>query len=184
MRTEDIPAPDSVTEVDPELPLGGRAGSLLRFTAPAALIVAVIAAALSVWAVASRPGESVATVETGSAPTAQQAEESSARVCAAFDLVRTAVSVQTNSDLGGDAIAREAVAANARLAILGGGGYLLSTVDPATPPDLAEAARSFARLLQGVGARQLAGAPGTDPALTAQVNEAQGASTRTAALCA
>lgn len=174
--------PEAEPTTEPEPPHSHRSErTRSRSAAPVALAVAVIAAALAVWALVTRP---TVPAETGSAPTAQQAEEAKQRVCAAFDVVRTAVSVQTNANLGDDVVAREAVAANARLASIGGGGYLLSTVDPATPPELAEAARSFARLLQGIGARQLAGVPVTDPTLTAEVDGVQAASTRVAESCA
>ena len=74
-------------------------------------------------------------------------------------MVRKAVSVQTNIDLGPDVVAKEAVAANARLATLGGSQYLLSRLDPATPADLADAVRSFANNLQDVAMDQLVGVP-------------------------
>jgi hypothetical protein len=97
--------------------------------------------------------------------------------------VRKAVSLQTNADLGPDPVAKEAVAANARLATLGGGEYLLSRLDPATPPELPGAVRSFANNLQDIGMNQLVGVPNTDPALAARLSEAQKASTQIAELC-
>lgn len=166
---------DADTEPDVAPAVQQRRGVL----APFALAVAVVSAAVAGWALLDRPA--AVTTET---PTAQQVQESKPRVCSVFDVVRTGVSVQTNTNLGDDPVAREAVAANARLAILGGGGYLLSTIDPATPPDLAGQARSFATLLQGIGAQQLSGTASTDAGLAARMTQAQEASVRVAGLCA
>ena len=74
------------------------------------------------------------------------------------------------------------MAANARLATLGGGEYLFS-LDPATPRELADAVRSFANNLQDIGINQLVGAPNTDPTVAALLNEAQAASTQIAGMC-
>ena len=114
---------------------------------------------------------------------AQQSDDAKASVCVAFDMVRKAVSVQTNADLGPDPVAKEAVAANARLATLGGGEYLLSRVDPATPPELADAVRSFANNLGDIGMNQLVGVPNTDPTVAARLSEAQAASQQIADIC-
>jgi hypothetical protein len=114
---------------------------------------------------------------------AQQSDDAKAGVCAAFDMVRKAVSTQTNIDLGPDPVAREAVAANARLATLGGGAYLLSRLNPATPRELLDAVRSFANNLQDIGLNQLVGASNTDPTVAALLNEAQSASRQIADMC-
>lgn len=152
-----------------------------RWIAPAALAVAVIAVGLAVWSLVQQPA---ATEQASPEATTQPSAESKATVCAAFDTVRTAVSAQTNADLGPDPVAREAVAANARLATLGGGSYLLSQLDDTVDTDLADAIRSFAGGLQDIGMSQLAGVPNNDPALTARLTEAQDASTRIAEMCA
>ena len=59
--------------------------------------------------------------------------------------------IQTHVDLGPDPVAQKGVAANARLAMVGGGEYLLSHLDPKTPPELADAVRSFANNLKTSG---------------------------------
>jgi hypothetical protein len=146
-----------------------------RWVAPAALAIAVIAIGLAIWPLVRTPGEP--------AVNARQPEDAKARVCVAFDTVRKAVSVQTNADLGPDPVAREAVAANARLATFGGGVYLLSRLDPATSPELADAVRSFANNLQDIGMSQLVGVPNTDPTLAARLGEAQAASKQIADMC-
>lgn len=56
-----------------------------------------------------------------------------------------------------------AVAANARVSLMGGGQYLLASVQPATPADIAEAVRQFGMKLMQFGAAATAGAPDDDP---------------------
>ena len=135
----------------------------------------MIAIGIAIWALLRTPGEA--------AVNSQQSDDAKARVCVAFDMVRKAVSLRTNVDLGPDPVAKEAVAANARLATLGGGEYLLSRLDPATPPELADPVRSFANNLQDIGMNQLVGMANTDPAVAARLSEAQAASQQIADVC-
>ena len=93
------------------------------------------------------------------------------RVCTAFDTVSKAVQLRTNQNLGTDPVALEAVAGNARLALVGGAQYLLSTLDSATPPELADAVRSFANDLQVIGINALAGASNSDPDQAARLTQ-------------
>ena len=144
----------------------------------AALIVAVAALGIAVWALVSAPSSS----DTSSA-TADQSTDPKTRVCSAFELVRGAVSLQTNANLGDDPVATQAVAANARLATLGGGQFLLSRLDGEVPTDLADAVRSFANNLEYIGMGQLAGAPGDDPTQTNRMNDAQSSSSKIVELC-
>ena len=145
-----------------------------------ALVVAVAALGVAVWALLSAP-------PAGDQDSASAADESSsdaqAGVCGAFDTVRNAVSLQTNADLGADPVAVAAVAANARLATLGGGQYLLTQLNPAVPADLAGAVRSFANTLQDIGIGQLAGSPANDPAQVARLDSAQATAGQIAELC-
>jgi hypothetical protein len=73
-------------------------------------------------------------------------------------------------DLGPDP--QEAVAGNARLALVGGGQYLLSRLDSATPPELADPVRSFANDLQDIGMHALTGAVLTDPDQASRLSHA------------
>ena len=150
-----------------------------RWLAPAALLVAVVAVALAVWALVRPPAQPEATEPT----TAQQSGGDKAAVCGAFQTVRNAVSLQTNADLGPDPVARTAVAANARLATLGGGSFLLGQLNSATPGELADVVRGFATDLQDIGMKQLAGVANTDTGLTAQLDNAQKAINRISELC-
>jgi hypothetical protein len=143
-----------------------------------ALVVAVAALGVAVWALLSAPSSS----DTSTA-TADQSTDPKTRVCSAFELVRGAVSLQTNANLGPDPVAVQAVAANARLATLGGGQFLLSRLDDKVPDDLAEAVRSFANSLEYIGMGQLAGAPADDPTQTNRMTDAQTTSTKISELC-
>ena len=154
-----------------------------HWVAPAALVIAVIAIGVAIWTLVRSPGEPENARQSPADNARLSPDDAKARACVAFDTVRRAVSTQTNTDLGPDPVAREAVAANARLATLGGGEYLLSRLDPGTPPELADAVRSFANSLQDVGMNQLAGVPSTDPNLTAKMSDAQAASQKLADMC-
>jgi hypothetical protein len=148
----------------------------------AALVIALIALGVATWMLVQSPAEPSVTM-TEPAVNAQQSDVAKGRVCGAFDIVRKAVSKQTNTDLGRDPIAMEAVAANARLATLGGGDYLLSRLDPAAPPELADAVRALANNFQDIGMNQLVGVPNTAPAVAALLGQAQAASDHIALLC-
>ena len=151
-----------------------------------ALVVAVGALAVAIWALLSTPPAGEATSASGDEASSggeDSSEEAGARVCGAFDTVRNAVSVQTNADLGADPVAVQAVAANARLATLGGGQYLLTQLSDATPSDLSESVRSFANTLQNIGIGQLAGSPANDPAQVERLNAAQDDAARISELC-
>ena len=150
------------------------------------LVVAVGALAVAIWALLSTPPAGEATSASGDEASSggeDSSEEAGARVCGAFDTVRNAVSLQTNADLGADPVAVQAVAANARLATLGGGQYLLTQLSDATPSDLSESVRSFANTLQNIGIGQLAGSPANDPAQVERLNAAQDDAARISELC-
>ncbi|OKH71480.1 membrane protein [Mycobacterium sp. SWH-M1] len=146
--------------------------------APAALVVAVIALALAAWGLL-RPSPT----DSANAAGAPSSGDAKTEICQAFTTVRNAVSLQTNADLGTDKVARQAVAANARLATLGGGEFLLSRLNSAVPGDLADAVRSFANDLTYIGIGQLAGAPGNDPAQAQRQTSAQDTATKIDELC-
>jgi hypothetical protein len=126
-----------------------------RWAAPLALLFAVVAVAVAIWALMSASSKAPAA--------AKPPGDAKTRVCTAFDTVSKAVSLQTHIDLGPDPIPQVAVAGNARLALVGGGQYLLNQLDSATPPQLADVVRSFANDLQDIGMYALAGVPDTDP---------------------
>ncbi|MDT5191600.1 MAG: hypothetical protein QOI28_3851 [Mycobacterium sp.] len=146
-----------------------------------AVILALAALGLAAWA-AFRPAA------TPSAPTytaAQQADAKTA-ICAAADLVRRGVSLNTNLPVpGGDAdvTGSLAVAANARVSLSDGGQYLLARLDPATPAELADAVRQFGNKLMDIGAGAIAGAQNSDPAQAARLRDADAANVKIAESC-
>lgn len=150
--------------------------SVKRLVAPVALVLAVIAVLLAGWMLMRSSQEPRASAE--------QADHARTRICDAFSTVNTALAVQTNADLGSDAVAREAVAANARLATIAGGQYLLSRIDPATPTELAEPVRTFAANIEDIGMRQLVGETNADPDVMALMAEAQAAGDQVRRQCA
>ncbi|MCH9731141.1 MAG: hypothetical protein K0U84_15940 [Actinomycetia bacterium] len=144
--------------------------------APAALVIAFVAVALAVWGLV-RPSSSSNT--SGLSP-----DEAKTQVCAAFDMVRQAVSLQTNANLGPERVAVQAVAANARLATLGGGQFLLARLDGSpVSADLDEAVRSFANQLEYIGMKQLAGGSAADPGQATHMSDAQADAERVVELC-
>jgi hypothetical protein len=113
-----------------------------------------------------------------------QREEAKAKVCDAFLLVSTGVA--NSSALqpeDGDAIGAVAIATNARLALYGGGQYILTRVDPATETDLAETARAFGNALMDVGAAAVAQIPSDDPAHQERVKDADAQNAKLQGIC-
>lgn len=155
------------------------------WVAPIALVFALVAVALAAWALL-QPADASTTTAPDPEPAAftdQQIADANARACTAFNIVRNAVSLQTNADPGSDDVALNAAAANARLSLAAGGIYLRSHVDPATPAPLAESIRVFADQLEDTAMNQLAGVPNDDPAQAARMSEAGASMPRIADLC-
>jgi hypothetical protein len=165
-----------VAEDDTEVPESSAARRVSRVPqkvernrsplAPIALVVAVIAVGVAVWALLSVP-KPTATVEH------QLSGDPKARVCNAGQLVATAVQLQTNANVGEEPAAVEAVAGNARLSMLGGGEYLLSQISGDTPEDVADVARLFGSTLQVIGMNALAGVDNADPAQADRIQVAE-----------
>jgi hypothetical protein len=148
------------------------------------LVLALIAIGLAVWKLLRPPAQQAASSGTNTgAPTTQQGGDPKARACGAYNLVRTAVSLQTHADPGTDPATVLAVAANSRLSMVGGASYLLASVDGATAAGLATAVRSFANYLQNIGINALAGVPNDNPDQAARLQDAETASGRVADLC-
>lgn len=98
----------------------------------------------------------------------------------------TGVTQNTNLQAPGgpeDAVGNLAIAANARLSLYDGGQYLLARLDPATPPELADAVRTFANNLMDIGAAATAGALNTDPEQSARLRDADSVNSTVDGLC-
>jgi hypothetical protein len=68
-------------------------------------------------------------------------------------------------------------------ALYSGGQYLLARVDPATPPELADAVKKFGNLLMDIGAGATAGQQNSEPEQTARLNDADAANKTITELC-
>lgn len=149
-----------------------------------AVVLAVIAVAIALWALLQKPAAPAAPAAPAPAVvTSQQIADAKARACGTFTEVRAAVALQTHANLGTDATAVQAVAANARLAMYGGGSYLTARLDPATPGPLAQAIHSFANDLQDIAIGAMSGVGNDDPAQIARLRDGETVSTQIADLC-
>jgi hypothetical protein len=146
-----------------------------RWVAPLAAGIALIALGLATWALVRSPADGNAAIDSPGNPTAN--------VCSAFQTVTKAVGLQTNTDLGAEPVAQQAVAGNARLALVGGGTYLLNRIPATTPPELAEAVRVFAMNLQDIGMNYLAGVANSDPAQISRLADGRKSSAAIGDLC-
>jgi hypothetical protein len=146
----------------------------------AALVVALVAAGLAVWALMKEP-KSQEQVFTGTA-----SDDPKGSICESFNIIRNGVQINTNLQPPGgpeDVTGSMAVAANARLALYDGGQYLLARLQPNTPADLADAVRKFANNLMDIGARSTSGIPNSDPGQAARLKEADEANAKITELC-
>jgi len=154
----------------------------LRIGSAVTSVVAVVALVLAAWAVfRPSPDES-----QNPSYTAEEQAQAKQKVCAATELVREGISRNTNLQPAGgprDVTGSLAVAANARVSLYMGGQYLLSRLDPATPPDLADAVRKFADTLADIGAAATAGAQNNEPDQAARLRDADAANARISELC-
>ncbi len=116
----------------------------------AALAIAVIAAAVAIagW---FRPAPQSASPAFSD----QQTAQAKANVCSAYTAVHQGVVRNTHltDPNPNDPAGQLAIAANARLALLGGGAYLRDRVadEPATPADLAQAVNSIGSTIEKLG---------------------------------
>ena len=68
-------------------------------------------------------------------------------------------------------------------ALYDGGQYLLARLDPATPPELADAVKKFGNLLMDIGAAATSGQQNSVPEQAARLKEADSANTTIMELC-
>ncbi len=143
---------ESATETPLKTPVPSpRGSSTSGWPAYAALAISVIAAVLAALAY-FHPAHKDAAI-------AQQGGDAKANVCSAYKVAHKSVVINThlqspNPDL------QLSIAANARLALIGGGAYLQERLvsNTAAPTDLANAANAFANTIQQLGINYLADA--------------------------
>lgn len=148
------------------------------WVAPVALVISLIAAAGAGWAL-FRPAPHSSAESAAPAPTG----DAKLNACEAYKTVTSAVALQTHADAGTDPAAVQAVAANARLAMVGGAAYLQARTGPGTPPDLANAIGDFVKDLQGIAMNALAGVTNDDPTQADRLRDAEATNKRVADLC-
>jgi hypothetical protein len=159
---------------------GSRWGRILL---PITLVVALAAAVLSGWLLVRLAQEGTPNTPNYSGA---QRTDAKTRICAATDVVRKGVSLNTNLQVPGgpeDITGTLAVAANARISLYDGGQYLLARLDPATPPELSDAVKKFANLLMDIGASATAGSQNTEPEQAARLKDADATNQTIAQLC-
>jgi hypothetical protein len=126
------------------------------WTTFAALAVAVIAVAVAI-AAWFRPPHSASPTFTG-----QQTADAKTNLCSAYTTVHQSVVLNTHQEnpVRNDPIGQLAVAANARLALVGGGAFLRERIaaEPAAATDLKNAVTSMATTIEQLGTNYLAGA--------------------------
>lgn len=141
-----------------KLPGSSTGGLKSRWPTLAALVIALIAVGIAVvaWVHPLHGGTSSQTFND------EQTANAKKNVCTAYTTVKQAVVGNTHlKNPGGDnPIGTLAVAANARLSLLGGGVYLRDrlSAEPATPDDLSKALNTMADTLEELGINYLAGA--------------------------
>lgn len=117
---------------------------------------------------------------------AAQVADAKARACAAVDIVRRGVSLNTNlmpAGGAGDVTGAQAVAANARVSLNDGGQYLIARLDPATPENLAAEVREFAETLMDIGANATAGVTNDESAQAQRLKNADDVNASLEELC-
>ncbi len=149
--------------------------------------IATLGASAYMWRNPVNSGPAAAAAPVAETFTEEQRAQSQAQVCDAFALVSVGVAnssaMQQPAANQGNFGAAIAVAANARLALLGGGQFLLNRVEPATPDELADAARDFGNTLMDVGAAAIAEVPTNDPAQQQRLKDADVQNTKLDQIC-
>jgi hypothetical protein len=132
---------ESSSKTPAPFPRGFSASGWLVYAALAIAVIAAVLAALAYFHPAHKD-----------AAAAQQGGDAKANVCSAYKAAHRSVVINThlqspNPDL------QLAIAANARLALIGGGSYLQDRLaaNTAAPTDVANAANSFANTVQQLG---------------------------------
>lgn len=165
---------------------GSNFGPGVLATIAMLVAIATLGASAYMW---RNPTQAASAAPTeAAAPTFSDTEKNDAKtkLCAAFELVRAGVANSSALQSPGgeeDVTGALAVAANARLALYGGGQYLLSRIDAAAPADVADAVRKFGNTLMDIGAAAMAEVPKSDPGQDARLKEADAQNAAVEELC-
>jgi hypothetical protein len=150
-----MPHPFSTKPAPGDTPTSPRQGGRwTRFLTPALAALALVVA-IAAW---------FDPLHHNSTPTfsRQQTDEAKNKMCAAYATVHQGVVTNTHmaNPTPDNRAGALAVAANARLALIGGGTYLRERLaaQPATPAELAKAVTAIADTIEELGVNYLAGA--------------------------
>lgn len=105
--------------------------------------------------------------------TEQQVEAAKERACAAFDLVKRSLIMQTEEEHSDDTAKIDARAANARLAIASGANYLHLHLDSAAPQDIDSAIRKLSSVMMDLVENYMTGARDSDPEQSVRLEQAE-----------
>lgn len=124
-------------------PAPARGAEPSRWTARAALLVAFLACIIGVvgW---FRPVSAPPRVEPAPTYTAAEVQAAKDKVCEAFELAWKAISVTSNTQSGEDVALQSADAANARLAMVGGGSYIEKSLTSEASAEIERLVHDFA----------------------------------------
>lgn len=155
------------------------AGPRHQWIAPAALLIALLAAVAAGWALFKPAPAAVGALKS---------DDPKATVCKAFKTVSDAVYLQTNKspspDLGpATPAAVEAIAANARLAMAAGANFLLENLPTNTSAELGDTVRGFAADLNSIAMNALAGIPNEKPEQADLLRAAEDSNKKIVDLC-
>ncbi|AXK76365.1 MULTISPECIES: hypothetical protein [Mycobacteriaceae] len=181
------PADDSDDDDSDGDETGSTRGPAVIAVSAMLVAIATLGASAYMWRNPVNSGPAAAAAPVAETFTEEQRAQSQAQVCDAFALVSVGVAnssaMQQPAANQGNFGAAIAVAANARLALLGGGQFLLNRVEPATPDELADAARDFGNTLMDVGAAAIAEIPTNDPAQQQRLKDADEQNTKLDQIC-
>lgn len=178
-KTEDKTTTLSKAAKDTDTTSGSGSASVTQIIAIAAVVIGLIAAGIGGYALYEVKHQ---------AKTYSEAEQDAAKIalCDAMKTVSKGIAINTNLAAPGgpqDTTGALAVAANARLALITGGQYLLNKIDPAAPADLATATRKYANTLLDIGAAATSGAQTDDPQQKVRLDDAGADSKQITDIC-
>jgi len=152
--------------------------------APVALALSVLAAAGVGWSLFKPTSTPAPAPEARGAFSANAAAaDPKAAACKTVKLVADGVSLQSQVNLGPEPVALETVAANTRLAMVGGAAYLRENTPSNTPAELAEPIATLATQLQDAAQFYFVGQTSSVPEQTERLKAAAGTSEKLAGLC-
>lgn len=149
-----------------------------RWMAPLALLLSLLAAAAAGWALV-KPAPETPGIFAGN----PSAADPKADACRIAQLVTEGVALQSRSNLGPEPVALETVAANTRLAMVGGAAYLRENTPSNTPAELAEPIAALASQLQDIGQHFFVGQTSAVPEQAARLTAATETTKKVAGLC-